>query len=586
MRKSFKKAVAYVAASALALTGVLTFKPETAKAGGEQPEQKTMHITIVGDLPECDGVAIQGWCGIDTANQVAISTLSSAWNNGNEENMTGVTVLDLSDNKADLSYTIGEVNEWIGMQLICYTSDTIDTRNANFADLDSSYAQTVTNDEIWVTFYMTGDVPYTISPLDPDAITVKDVEELIAAIGSLDDVTLDSESAIGEAMRAVDSYLAVSDEYSTDDISNYSDLTAAYEKLTTLQAEEREKQEQANQEAAGTLTLYVEKPESWDSVSLWAWTDSGDLFDAWPGEAMAECDNNDGWYKCTIKVDGITNIIFNNAGSPQTDNIEGLSAGTYWFWLCTQDTTENYMVEEMTTEAPQDWEDEEAKEIEVKEPEDPTEDPTDDPTDDPTEEPTSTAWDEAGLKVHVLMPEIEDWNDLGIYIFGTGENFGWSGGSGELTGAWPGAQMKLEKESEKWYAFGGTFSDGYYDVIINNFVSDAQANEGAVKKQAKEVELTDGEYWLLVDVDDEGKITAEVLTEAPADYDGAGLSEEDVVIEPADDPVDDPVDEPTNTDDPDPVRPAPTGDAVPYAAVAVIAMAAGVVVVSKKRRAA
>ena len=110
-------------------------------------------------------------------------------------------------------------------------------------------------------------------------------------------------------------------------------------------------------------------------------------------------------------------------------------------------------------------------------------------------------------------------------------------------------------------------------AIINNFVSDAEAAEGAVKAQAKDLELTDGEYWIVLEVAEDGSVVANVSEEAPENYDGTGLDE---IVEG--DTTEDTTDDETAN--------GGTGDALPFA-VATVAMVAGAaLVVSRKRKVA
>jgi len=65
---------------------------------------------------------------------------------------------------------------------------------------------------------------------------------------------------------------------------------------------------------------------SWSEVYLWAWTDSGDLFDSWPGQVVGK--DKDGWYSYIFDEDITSvNIIWNN-GTDKTVNIEGVTSST------------------------------------------------------------------------------------------------------------------------------------------------------------------------------------------------------------------------------------------------------------------
>lgn len=119
------------------------------------------------------------------------------------------------------------------------------------------------------------------------------------------------------------------------------------------------------------VTFYVKAPEEWNLVSIWAWSDNGDLFELWPGEAMMYCGNNEGWYKATIAVEGNINVIFNNPGlDVQTVDINDVAPGTYWYELNPADGEDRYTVS--TIDRPEDWADEEKYMLETV---DPNEDP-------------------------------------------------------------------------------------------------------------------------------------------------------------------------------------------------------------------
>ncbi len=78
--------------------------------------------------------------------------------------------------------------------------------------------------------------------------------------------------------------------------------------------------------AAITVRLDPSSCSSWSTVSLWAWTDNGNIFDSWPGQIVSK--DSEGWYSYTFD-ESITsvNIIWNN-GTDQTVNIEGVTSST------------------------------------------------------------------------------------------------------------------------------------------------------------------------------------------------------------------------------------------------------------------
>lgn len=438
------------------------------------------------------------------------------------------------------------------------------------------------------------------------ALAAADVEAMIDELPEVDEVTISDKAAV----QAVKDVIAGLDESVAADL----DATKAA-KVDALLAKIAELEAAAADTA--NVIIHFKNTGEWPGVNMYAFSEAGNMFGDWPGIAMTEDAENAGWYSAKFEYAEDFTVIFN--GTKQTINIpiDVAEEGKTEVWIEMGDLAEepdefgniNYTYT-LSTEAPAGYVDGDEPVVEVTLPtagddEDGDDETGDDETgddetgDDETagdEEDAATAWDDATLKVHVQMPDAEGWDKLGAYLFGTGETFGWSGGSGELTGAWPGVELLPEVNSENgWYAFGGTFADGYYMLIINNFVSDAEAAEGATKLQAADLEITDGEYWITIALDEEtGKYVATTATEAPEDYDGEGL--ESVVEDPAGD--DETGDDETGDDETgddvtdgedggvDKDQPA-TGDNAPIAVVTMIALVAGAsAVVIRKRRVA
>ena len=69
-----------------------------------------------------------------------------------------------------------------------------------------------------------------------------------------------------------------------------------------------------------TYTVYVQVPDGWGSVYLWAWGDAGvgNMSKTWPGEKML--DNGNGFYSYTLK-DKYVNLVFSDNGSSQSEDI-------------------------------------------------------------------------------------------------------------------------------------------------------------------------------------------------------------------------------------------------------------------------
>ena len=67
-----------------------------------------------------------------------------------------------------------------------------------------------------------------------------------------------------------------------------------------------------------TYTLYVQAPESWETVYLWAWSDASNLFGKWPGKELSV--NEEGLYTYTLS-DSYINLVISDNGSNKTEDI-------------------------------------------------------------------------------------------------------------------------------------------------------------------------------------------------------------------------------------------------------------------------
>ena len=83
--------------------------------------------------------------------------------------------------------------------------------------------------------------------------------------------------------------------------------------------------------AEDTYTVYAYVPDAWEDVRIWAWSDTqGDLFEAWPGEAMHH--EGQGWYSYTVPKWVDKAIINGNGGSVQTADLE-VEPQDLWIWI-------------------------------------------------------------------------------------------------------------------------------------------------------------------------------------------------------------------------------------------------------------
>ena len=84
-------------------------------------------------------------------------------------------------------------------------------------------------------------------------------------------------------------------------------------------------------EVVQSVTVSACAPVAWENIHCWAWSDSGDVFDTWPGDAMVQ---NGNWY--TIELPDWTSylIINGNDGLVQTADLSIESGKDVWVVVC------------------------------------------------------------------------------------------------------------------------------------------------------------------------------------------------------------------------------------------------------------
>ena len=97
--------------------------------------------------------------------------------------------------------------------------------------------------------------------------------------------------------------------------------------------------------------IYFSNNSGWSAVNYYSWYDGGsEITAAWPGDAMTQVE--DGRYSCVVPADA-GNIIFNNGGSTQTDNLTLSADKNLYDWSTKQwDSYEAPEPTEPPTEAP------------------------------------------------------------------------------------------------------------------------------------------------------------------------------------------------------------------------------------------
>ncbi len=178
---------------------------------------------------------------------------------------------------------------------------------------------------------------YTLTAVDPNAITAQQVIDAIDAIGT---VTLSNtcKEAIAAAKALLQSYTG-----NETNITNLNKLTAAETSWANLMTA-----------GAGELKVHV-KADSYTQVYAYAFGEGGEILNAWPATKLNANANNAGWYDLTISIDKVTNLIFHNNDGIQTADIEYVSAGEYWYTI----TSDTRVVPETAIVAPTGWSTEE-----------------------------------------------------------------------------------------------------------------------------------------------------------------------------------------------------------------------------------
>jgi alpha-amylase len=78
------------------------------------------------------------------------------------------------------------------------------------------------------------------------------------------------------------------------------------------------------------LTLHLKKPSNWGSAYVYFWNTSPiTVSTIWPGEVMTD-DDGDGWYDYTIEGVECANVIFNDNGYPQTNNLYNICSESWY----------------------------------------------------------------------------------------------------------------------------------------------------------------------------------------------------------------------------------------------------------------
>ena len=358
MRKFFKKAVATVAALAMAVAG-LVVAPKQVKAGNSCGF-KNIYVSV----PEGEEyVGINIWNGLDSS---APSFSAAGW----AKTMTKVQdkLFVISGTMYDDFNKNKDTNpDWDGLQVILFDNAEGSAdhgqykacggdgtgQSAYFNDIADALLNTAETD-VWLEVCTDGS--WTIKVGSPVTITATDEEIAATAETKMDEALLLDANLDNKAkyVDAKDAYDALTDEQKAlVDATKYPKITAALATIADIEAN-----------AAGELTIYV-ITESWTDTALYGWyEDDSKLAGAWPGKVLSADEKNPTYKVFKGTLTGAVKVIFNNGTDQQTAQ-KYFVKGTYWVsidgnnglnvsttkpngWVDAEEPT----TEEPTTEAP------------------------------------------------------------------------------------------------------------------------------------------------------------------------------------------------------------------------------------------
>lgn len=348
MRKILKKVVTAVASMAM-LAGMVAGMPTLDAKAGSLVCKKNIYVSVPSDTV---GVGINVWQGLDTMAGNASDNVTWAKAMTKVQNGLFKITGDMYDD-----FTTGG-----GLQIIILDAD---GSNIGEYKTDSSQKTTYWNDvntamldsdmtDVWLELDKDND--WTVKVGSEVEIVATDAEIAAAAEAKIDtalalEATKANKSAYDTAKSAYDGLTAAQKALVTS-----SKVTTLTSRIATIQAII----DAENAAASGTLTIYVTAEDGWETMNVYGW--DGADFGAWPGKATTPCEKNDGWFSLSFNITQATNLIFNNGDGVQTDDINGVTAGTYWYVIKTaEDGSVTY---EVSTTAPTGWVEEQAVVIE------------------------------------------------------------------------------------------------------------------------------------------------------------------------------------------------------------------------------
>lgn len=348
MRKIFKKVVTAVASMAM-LAGMVAGMPTLDAKAGSLVCQKNIYVSVPNDTV---GVGINVWQGLDTTAGNASDNVT--WAKAMSKVQDGLFKItgDMYDD-----FTTGG-----GLQIILLDADgsnigeykTDKTQKTTYWDAVNTVMLDSDTTDVWLELDRGND--YTVKVGSEVEIVATDAEIAAAAEEKINtalalEATKANKSAYDAAKTAYDGLTPAQKA-----LIKQEKVTALTEGIAAIQAII----DAENAAASGTLTIYVTAEDGWETMNVYGW--DGADFGSWPGKATTPCEKNDGWFSLSFNITQATNLIFNNGNGVQTADINGVTAGTYWYVIKTAE--DGSIIYEVSTTAPTGWVEEQAAVIE------------------------------------------------------------------------------------------------------------------------------------------------------------------------------------------------------------------------------
>lgn len=441
MKKNiFKKVVASLATVAMA-AGLFTAMPAK-EAKAAEPTNKTVYLVVAEDDEQ--NWAMNYWSGLSTD----AATADIGWGSGNKK----PTFTKVQDGLLKMNVTCwSDMNQsGNGIQIVSYVTEGANTgeykacadagKDTYWNDVYAAFSGSET--EIWLALDYAAWTVKTTTPVEiqkTDAEFAAEAEAVIDAALAVD-ATKDNKDKYDAAKAAYD---ALSDaQKALVDADKVAELTDGVEAIVAILEAEQAAKDAAD---AGKLTVYV-KNADWSNMKVYGW--GGADFGEWSGTALTALVENEGWYSITCDITKAVNLIFND-GTTQTVDWNNVVAGTYWLVLTEKNGEGKYLVDNVSTTAPEGWKEEAAEEIENPGATTPD---TDKPADDSANKPATD--EKKGITVEVTLGSEAKWDKVYLYAWG-----------GDVKVEWPGVEMT--QKDGKWYATLDTTATKLSYVISN-----------------------------------------------------------------------------------------------------------------------